>query len=136
MAELDDTGLPMMDVARGDQSASRRVRKNLEILRDKSSDPQFQRFVQEVLDGRMSLREAARSPMFDAELSPHIDTFNEKWEEVMGEDQEVVEPEEVDRLRGLQGEVRRAMAEIEEKLREIQRLKDDMDAQEDGGGAS
>ncbi|RKS74948.1 hypothetical protein BZB76_3472 [Actinomadura pelletieri DSM 43383] len=127
MAEFDDDGLPMMDIARGDQSASRAVRKNLEILRDKSENPQFQRFVQEVLDGRMSLREAARSPLFDAELSPHIDKFKEKWDETMAEGQEVVDAEEVDRLAGLQAEVRRAMAEITEKVQELQRLKDELD---------
>ncbi|WP_147449452.1 hypothetical protein [Actinomadura pelletieri] len=75
----------------------------------------------------MSLREAARSPLFDAELSPHIDKFKEKWDETMAEGQEVVDAEEVDRLAGLQAEVRRAMAEITEKVQELQRLKDELD---------
>ncbi|TDD68699.1 hypothetical protein [Actinomadura rubrisoli] len=126
MTEFDETGLPMMDVARGDENASRRVRGNLELLRDNSGDPEFRRLVQEVLDGRRSLREATHVPAFAAGMTPHIDRFNEKWEEVMGEDQEVLDDEQVERFKSLQAEVKSKMDEITRKVEELQRLQNDL----------
>ncbi|WUH96810.1 hypothetical protein OHR68_24985 [Spirillospora sp. NBC_00431] len=127
MAEFDEAGNPMMDIARGDQIASARIRANLERLRDASANPEFRRLVEDVLNGRASLREAARGGVFDAELSPHIDTFDQKWEEVMSADQEVVGEEEVERLNGLQAQVRDKLAEITRQVEELRRYQDDLD---------
>jgi hypothetical protein len=128
MSEFDDTGQPMIDIARGDVHTSRRIRNNLEILQEKSREPEFQRLIQDVLDGRRPLREAMRNPVFDAEMTPHIDTFNEKWEEVMSEDQEVVGEQEVREFKRLQGEVKRKMDEITQNLQKLQEYKDDLEA--------
>lgn len=128
MAEFDEAGNPMMDIARGDQIVSARIRANLETLKNASTNPEFQRLVQDVLNGRASLREAAGSGIFDAELSPHIDTFNQKWEEVTAPDQEVVDEEEVERLNGLQAQVRDKLAEITRQVEELRRYQDDLNA--------
>ena len=130
MSELDDTGQPMIDIARGNVNASRRIRNNLEILQEKSGDPEFKRLIQDVLDGRRSLRGAMREPVFGAEMTPHIDTFNEKWEEVMNEDQEVVSEEQVREFKRLQAEVKKKMDEITQNLQKLQRHKDDLEADE------
>ncbi|WP_433230952.1 hypothetical protein [Actinomadura formosensis] len=128
MTEFDETGQPMMDIARGDQRASMRIRRDLEVLKDNSANPEFQRLVQDVLAGRRSLREAAGSAIFGAEMSPRIDQVEEKWQEAMAEDQEVVDEEQVEQYRRLQAEARNTMREITEKLQELQRLQDDLDA--------
>jgi hypothetical protein len=127
MAEFDDLGQPMMDVAGDDAAASRRVRRNLEILQENSSNPEFRDLVQDVLDGRRSLREVAGGSLFTSELTPHMEKFSEKWDETMAPGQEVMPDEAVQELKGLQAEVREKMAEIERQIREIQRLKDDLE---------
>ncbi|SEG70623.1 hypothetical protein SAMN04489712_109185 [Thermomonospora echinospora] len=127
MTEFDDDGLPMMDVARGDVAASRRIRQNLEILRDGSTDPEFKALLQDVLDGRRSLREVAGGALFDAEITPHMERFGEKWREATSEGQQVVPADTLRKLQRLQAEMAQKMAEIEEKVRELQRLQKDLE---------
>ncbi|MWA06627.1 hypothetical protein F8568_041035 [Actinomadura sp. LD22] len=128
MTDFDDVGRPMMDIARGDVEASHRVRRNLELLQENARDPEFRRLIQEVLDGRRSLREAAGTPLFGSGMAPHLDAFAEKWDEATAEGQEVTSEESVAEFRRLQGRVQSVMAEIEDKVRELQRYQDDLEA--------
>jgi hypothetical protein len=56
---------PMMDVARGDKAVSQFLRESLKALRDGSEDKDFRRLIDDVLNGQMSLREAAASDLFE-----------------------------------------------------------------------
>src|SRR5262245_14783842 len=73
---------PMLDVARGDQGLSRHLRESLRVLRDRAEDAAFRRQLDDVLSGRLSLREAALTGTFERGLTPHFDRGMRWWEEL------------------------------------------------------
>jgi hypothetical protein len=119
---------PMMDIARGDATASRQIRRNLEILRENSRNPEFRSLIQEVLDGRRSLREVAGSGVFTSEITPYMQTFTRKWEEATARDQDVLPAQDVEEFHSLKAEAARRTQEIEDQIRELRRLQQDLDA--------
>lgn len=78
-AEPDET---VLDVARGDKALSRHLSTSLELLRDRSDNADFRRVVDDVLNGRASLREVYHTPAFAAGLDPDVQKFAERWDEL------------------------------------------------------
>ncbi|MCX0271064.1 hypothetical protein NLM24_10170 [Nocardia zapadnayensis] len=52
------------DVAKGDLGASRILRRSLEVLRSSSTDPQLRKQFDDLIEGRASVREFAKSSAF------------------------------------------------------------------------
>lgn len=118
---------PMMDIARGDATASRQIRRNLEILQEHSKNPEFRSLIQEVLDGRRSLREAAGSGLFTSEITPYMQTFTRKWEDATAKDQDVLPAEDLEEFHDLKAEAARRTQEVEDQIQELRRLQQDLD---------
>ncbi|MFE3443481.1 hypothetical protein ACFXNW_10650 [Nocardia sp. NPDC059180] len=66
---------PTYDVAGGDPGASRQLRKSLEALRFAAAAPEVRKQLDDVIAGRMSMREFGKSDAFagilDRALTPH-----------------------------------------------------------------
>ena len=77
---------PVLDVAQGDPALSRHLRNSLKLLRDRTEDRDFQRLADDVLAGRLSLREVATSPSFARVLNPEVERFAERYEALTDEE--------------------------------------------------
>lgn len=62
----------LVSMTGGDREAARKLLDGLRHLAERAADPQLRRFAADVLAGRVTLREAARSEAYDAVLSPHF----------------------------------------------------------------
>ncbi|MFD0856795.1 hypothetical protein ACFQ07_31475 [Actinomadura adrarensis] len=130
MAERDLEGNPIFDLARGDAALSRELRDGLQRLSNHSDNAEFKDLVDDVLNGRRSLREAAREGLFTSEMTVDTRRLNADFDAVTGDlGQTVVEPEVMERLSGLRAEARQKMAEIEKQTRELERLQRDIEAE-------
>jgi hypothetical protein len=81
MAESRDEE-PTLDIARGDEALSRQLRRSLATLRDGTEDEDFRRQLDDVIAGRMSLREAAFTGTFDRGLAPHFERGMQRLQEM------------------------------------------------------
>lgn len=79
---------PTLDVAHGDKALSRHLNKSLEILRDRSDNDDFRRVVDDVLNGRASLRDVYNTPAFAAGIEPSVRKFAERWDELSQEERD------------------------------------------------
>lgn len=73
---------PMLDIAHGDPARSRFLREALGKLRSASDDKKFQCLVDEILAGRKSLREAARSDVFNSAVVDKVDEGARRYREL------------------------------------------------------
>ncbi len=65
---------------RGDQVRAQQLRRNLEAIREQTSDPHVRRVVSEVLKGSRTVRELVRDPAFERELDRGMAAFGQAWE--------------------------------------------------------
>lgn len=79
---------PMLDIARGDRALSRHLRRSLEALRERTDDRDFRRQIDDILAGRVSLRNAAFTGTFERGLTPHFKLGMQRWQEVSEEERE------------------------------------------------
>jgi hypothetical protein len=63
-----------------DPEQARQLRDSLEQLADKAADPVLQEFAQEVLSGRVGLREATYVPAYSEALIDQTQTFRQYWD--------------------------------------------------------
>lgn len=96
---------PLLDIARGDGARSHVLRESLKILRDRSSDPEFGKLVDDVLAGRRGLREAAASPLFSQALTPGVQEAAQRYKEMSEEERERLAVEGERRLERLRDEL-------------------------------
>ena len=72
---------PTLDIAHGDQARSHNLRASLKVLRDRVDNPDFRRLVDDVLTGKASLRDVAKTDAFGAAIAPlaqqSVDRLNE-----------------------------------------------------------
>lgn len=64
---------PSLDVARGDVALSKHLKNSLEVLKNKTDDPEFGRLVDDITSGRRSLRDMVTSPVFARVLDPLVE---------------------------------------------------------------
>jgi hypothetical protein len=76
----DRDGEPTLDVARGDVTLSRQIRDALRVLQDRSGNEQFRSLIDDVLSGRVGLREAGRTQAFAAGVDDGVREFARRWE--------------------------------------------------------
>ena len=79
---------PTLDVARGDKALSQHLHQSLEILRDRSDSDDFRRVVDDVLNGRASLRDVYNTSAFAAGIEPGVRKFAERWDELSQEERD------------------------------------------------
>lgn len=70
---------------RGDPVRSRMLRENLQAIRDRTDDPHLRRLVDDVLQGRRTVRELVRDEGFVRELDAGMQRFGEHWEQLTPE---------------------------------------------------
>ena len=76
-----------MDVARGDKAVSQYLRESLAALRDNSEDKDFRRLVDDVLAGKMSLREAAVSDVFERSIMGPLQEGMRRYDQLPASEQ-------------------------------------------------
>lgn len=79
---------PTLDVAHGNKALSRHLNQSLEVLRDRSDNDDFRRVVDDVLNGRASLRDVYNTPAFAAGIEPGVRKFAERWDELSQEERD------------------------------------------------
>lgn len=84
----EQEGEAMMDVARGDRAVSRHLRDSLKLLRDKSEDQDFRRQIDDILAGRMSLREAASTGTFERGIAAPFEAGMQRFQELSEEEKD------------------------------------------------
>jgi len=77
-----------LDVARGNKALSRHLKKSLELLRDRSDNDDFRRVVDDVLNGRASMRDVYTTPAFATGIEPGVKKFAERWDELSQEERD------------------------------------------------
>lgn len=78
--DSDPVAGPKIDVAGGDPALSRYLRTSLMVLRDQSDDPGFRARADDVLTGRVGLRDLASDPVFSRGLDPGVKRFGRWWD--------------------------------------------------------
>ncbi|MFI5749817.1 hypothetical protein ACIBBE_28700 [Streptomyces sp. NPDC051644] len=71
-----------------DQARARALRKQLQQLAGGGAGGVLKEMAQELLSGRVGLREAMRVPAYSEALGERIRTFREAWEQMSPEEQE------------------------------------------------
>lgn len=70
---------------RGDQVRAGMLRENLRTIRDRTDDPHLTRLIDDVLQGRRTMRELIRDERFTEELNRGMRRFGEQWEQLTPE---------------------------------------------------
>ena len=77
---------PLLDLAHGDAALSRQLRDSLRLLRERSGDPGFRRLVDDVLAGRVSLRDVHHTAAFAAGIDDGVRQFARGWERLSNDE--------------------------------------------------
>lgn len=83
---------PLLPSYRGRPDLDRVLRDNLTLLRDRCEDPAVRRRLGDVLEGRASMRELARSPDYQRFMGPLVLEGARRWQEAQLEDQPRADP--------------------------------------------
>ncbi|WP_323369655.1 hypothetical protein [Streptomyces alkaliterrae] len=116
---VDDS--EFMEFTQNDPVAARRMRLTLEKLAEGGAGDTVKEMAQEVLTGRMGLREAVANPTYAEGLISSMQPFKEKWDELSD-----------DQRAELAAEGERMIAEQERELRE-ERAQGQASSRRDGG---
>lgn len=82
-----DASGPLLPTLRDDPQADRVLRDSLRVIRDRVDDAALRRRIEEVLSGRGSLRDLARSGEFAAFIGPYADEGRRTWDAQRRDDQ-------------------------------------------------
>ena len=64
------------------------LRESLRVLRQQSDDPQLRDRIDDVIAGRASLRDLARSAEFDSLVAPYAERGYQQWDALDAEERE------------------------------------------------
>lgn len=84
----DPADEPTMAIAHGDPALARHLRKSLETLRDRTDDDDFRHLIDDVLKGRANLRDVYFTPAFAAGISPGVEDFARRYDQLTPEEQQ------------------------------------------------
>jgi hypothetical protein len=84
----DPADEPTMAIAHGDPALARHLRKSLETLRDRTDDDDFRHLIDDVLGGRANLRDVYFTPAFAAGISPGVQEFADRYDQLTPEQQQ------------------------------------------------
>lgn len=79
---------PTLDIAHGDIALSKHLRNSLNLLRDKTDDPEFKNLVYDITAGRKSVRDIAASPTFSRVLDPLVGQAVEQYRSMSEQERE------------------------------------------------
>lgn len=82
---------PLLPSYRGRPDLDRVLRDNLTLLRDRCEDPAVRRRLGDVLEGRASMRDLARSPDYQRFMGPLVLEGARRWQEAQLEDRPQVD---------------------------------------------
>jgi 6-phosphogluconate dehydrogenase (decarboxylating) len=98
---------PILQFSRGDVAKARILKDALRTLRESSDDDRFRGLMDDVLEGRTSLREATRTQVFDQVVTPlaaitaeRMDAFSEEELERLAAEGKATEDEIRERYEG------------------------------------
>lgn len=101
---------PLLDIARGDAARSRYLRAALGALRDSSGDEAFRSVVNDVLAGKASLRDAAKSEVFSRGLADRVDAGVQQYANMSEREREVLAAQGEHQLAKLREQIRHERA--------------------------
>lgn len=84
---------PLLHSYRGRPDLDRLLRDNLTLLRDRCEDPTVRRRLGDVLEGRASMRDLARSPDYQRFMGPLVLEGARRWQEARHEAQQPADPD-------------------------------------------
>lgn len=84
--------------ARGDRGRARALTQSLQVLHDKEQDPAVRRALEDVLDGRVTLREFLRTPAGASILHRGAVAFENKWSTLSEEEKDALAEQGNERL--------------------------------------
>lgn len=70
---------------RGDVARATMLRRNLETILERTTDPHVRAVLQRTLDGGMSVRELVRDPAFEQALDTGMSRFGQFWDSLSPE---------------------------------------------------
>src|SRR5665647_201890 len=79
MSISDQPEQPLLPLAAHDPGLDRRLRRDLATLRDRAAGTDLAMLLDDVLAGRRSLREVARTKAFDDVVAPAAQKMSEQW---------------------------------------------------------
>ena len=91
--------LPTLDVARGDKALAQHLKQSLELLRDRSDNDDFRRLADDVLNGRVSLRDIYHTPAFAAGIDNGVREFGKRWDQLSTDERNLLAAQGETRLR-------------------------------------
>lgn len=109
---------PLLDVARGDPAWSSHLRQALHRLRDTSDDSEFRELVEDVLQGRRSLRDVAFTPAFERVMNPRVEAFAERYEQLSQDERDRLADEGENQLQQHRAAIERRRRETDVRVEE------------------
>jgi hypothetical protein len=86
----EDEQEPLLTVTANDRAWDRRLREQIGFLRDKSRGTEFADLLDDVLKGRRTLREVARTPAFDEAVRPAVQKMASEWDALTESEKEAL----------------------------------------------
>lgn len=90
MSLPDEHRRPLLEITAHDPGMDRKLRRNLIALRDKSKGTEMADLLDDVLAGRKSLREVARTSAWNDAVAPAVDKMMEQWAKLSDPEKQVL----------------------------------------------
>lgn len=81
---------PLLGITAADAGMDRQLRENLTVLKGKHAGTPLASLLGDVLAGRRSLREVARTPEWDAAVAPAAERMTRQWAQLSPEEREAL----------------------------------------------
>lgn len=111
--EQEGAQAPLLDLTAQDAGLDRQLRENLKTLRDRSGNAELASLLDDVLAGRRSLREVARTPEWNAAVAPAAQQMMQQWARLTPDERDALVAEGHEQL-----EASRARAYAERQQRD------------------
>ncbi|GIG36226.1 hypothetical protein [Cellulomonas pakistanensis] len=85
MTDAPDTPTPLLGITAGNPGFDRQLRAQLTVLRDRSAGTELGSVLDDVLAGRRSLRDAARTTAFAGAVEPAVAESTAAWARMTSE---------------------------------------------------
>ncbi|WP_282946500.1 hypothetical protein [Cellulomonas endometrii] len=79
MTDAPETPTPLLGITVGNPTFDRQLRQQLTVLRDRAAGTELGDVLDDVLAGRRTLRDAARTPAFGGAVEPAVAETTTAW---------------------------------------------------------
>lgn len=90
MTTSDEPERPLLGIAAHDPGLDRRLRRDLATLRERSSGTELATLLDDVLAGRRTLPEVARTEAFTAAVMPKVQTMMTQWSQLSQDEKDAL----------------------------------------------